>query len=584
MIQFLNIENRVVYIFVCLLMVVLPVTTVIAEEREIEVAIMGNKHNAAFLNHTGISRTADDNSVQVGLTADAGNPQAMRIVAVNDDSTAKSEEIEVQDSSGHNNTPPDSLELSLEDLIQLVREKNERIQSYLLEWEISEEGIKKERAIFEPDFVGTYLHEDNRIKNTAEEVLSRQFSAVYDEKNSLYNASIETLIPTGASLRLGYTMDNLGNNITQQLYGRDNEYRTFVVGGFTQPLLKNGGINATMANIRVAETDENISFQTYRQQMMLVVANAAAGYWDLHSAQEKLKARRESVQNAQRLLEDNRWRVKVGKMAESEILESEAGVDIRKSLESEAKQELVSAMNNLRTFFSSPVEEKETKIKATDQLEVEAIKPEFIGSVNKAIKLRPEYLSSLKKIDRTDIQIAYSKNQRYPQLDLKGSYGLNGLAISSRTSWDDAMYGDFPSWQVGLELRVPLTGDAKSRSELKAAEKRKEQALLELKAVEVATVNSVDTAIKSILSSLEQIRYTGRVRDLNRQLLEVEVKRLDAGKSNSRLVLEKEENYNRAIDAELESLIKYKRSILELRIAEGSLLSEYGIEIMEANE
>lgn len=48
-------------------------------------------------------------------------------------------------------------------------------------------------------------------------------------------------------------------------------------------------------------------------------------------------------------------------------------------------------------------------------------------------------------------------------------------------------------------------------------------------------------------------------------------------------MLAREDNFNKAIDAKLESLIQYKRALLELEIAEGTLLITYGIEVMEVN-
>ena len=474
--------------------------------------------------------------------------------------------------------------LGIRDFIVLVREKNERIKSYELEWEISKEAINRELSVFEPEFLGSYRHESSLTRNTLEEALSRQYLPEYRMRNNNYEAAIEGLDPMGTRLRLGYTLTDLSTNISKQA-GIDNEYQTFLGLNVTQPLLKNRGVEANTANVRIAEEDADIAFQTYRQQMILVVANAAAVYWDLYSAQEKVMARKESVHIARRLLKDNRERVKAGKMAESEVMEAEAGLAQRKSLESAAEQDLVSAMNNARTFFSSTTEERDVKILATDKLEIEKIEPDFQESINKTFGLRPEYLSSLIKIKRGDIQLAFAKNQLWPQLDLKASYGINGLDMQSvRESFVDAGSYDYPTWGVGLELRVPIGGRKKSRSELAMAKKRKEQALLELKAVEVAVTNAVHTAIRNIYSMREQVQYYANVLDLNKKLLNVELERLKAGKSNSRLVLEREENYNKAKDEALESLIKYKRSIVGLETAEGSLLLNHGIEVMEVEK
>lgn len=478
-----------------------------------------------------------------------------------------------------------NLKLGLQDFIRLVQERNERIKSRQLEWLVSREAIRREEAIFEMELVTSYQYEMNRRRNTAQETLSRQFMEIYKEVNNHFNIGIEGLITTGGRVRLAYSMKDVSNSVNTEVFNFGHEFPTFIGLSYTQPLLKNRGRKVTTANIRAAEADSDIAFQEYRQQTMLIVANAAATYWTLLSAQEKYKARLESIRLAEKILKDNRERAREGKIAESEVLEAEAGLALRRSLASAARQALNSAMNNASVFISYSADGKESRIAATDRLEIIGIELEFSKSIQKTFKLRPEYLTSLIKIDKEDIRLAFAKNQRYPQLDLNLSYGLNGLHNNSGASFVEALVDrKFESWSVGVELRIPLGGGQKSKSELIAAKQRKKQALLELKAVEVAVTNAVDTAISYVMSAAEQTRHYTKIVDLNNRLLEVELARLDAGRSNSRLVLEKEENLNKAMDARLESMIEYKRAILELGIAEGSLLLSHGIELTEVKQ
>ena len=127
-------------------------------------------------------------------------------------------------------------------------------------------------------------------------------------------------------------------------------------------------------------------------------------------------------------------------------------------------------------------------------------------------------------------------------MDLKASYGLNGLDTDRSGAWDNMVDEDYYSWSVGVEFRVPLFGDEKSTGELAQVKQRKRKALLEMKAIEVALANAVNTTIRNIKSTTEQAKYSASVADFNSRLLEIELVRLDAGKSNSRLVLEKEED------------------------------------------
>ncbi|MBE9581874.1 MAG: TolC family protein [Proteobacteria bacterium] len=467
------------------------------------------------------------------------------------------------------------LRLGIREFIKMVREKNERINSQALEWAISRDAVKGAQSIFEPEFAGSYEHKYNRQQNTVQEFYSHNYQKEYQERDDDFSAAIEGLVPTGAQVRLGYTLRNVSDSL-----GDDNEYKTFLGGSLTQPLLKNAGIKTTTASIRIAEADSDVAFQAYRRDMIQVVSGAAVAYWDLSLAQEKLNMRKDSVRVAEKILEDNRARFRTGKMAEIEVLEAQAGVALRRSLESKAKQYLVIAMNDVRTFFSSSANEKEMKVEANDRLEVEKLKPNFVDSLLKAFELQPEYISARRKIEREDIRLAFAKNQRWPQLDLKASYGMNGLDDSTEGSWD-AMSGDYKSWSVGCELRIPFCGGMKTRSELAAAKKRKRQSLLEFNAVRVELANAVNTAVHNIYSVAEQVRYYASVVDFNKRLLDVELARLAAGKSNSRLVLEKEEDLREAKEAEVESLVAYRKAFLELDAAVGSLLISYGIEVTE---
>jgi outer membrane protein TolC len=317
--------------------------------------------------------------------------------------------------------------------------------------------------------------------------------------------------------------------------------------------------------------------------MMRVVSEAIATYWDLYLAREKHKLRKESEHNAEELLKDNLVRAKTGKMAEKEVLEAEAGLALRKSLVSEAKQTIVFAMNSVRNFLSFSVAETKAEIEPAEQLVLKEIQPDYADSLARAFKLRAEYIASLKKMKREDIRLLFAENQIWPQLDLKGSYNMNGLADTPGNSWHDARKEDYTTWSVGIELRIPLGGDMKSRSELAATRQRKRQTLLEMKSVEVALANEVDTAINNVYNAREQAGHYASVADKNRRLLEAEIARFKAGKSNSRILLERDEDLNRGREAEIESLVKYQKALLQLDLAEGSLLINHGIEVTGAD-
>ena len=73
------------------------------------------------------------------------------------------------------------------------------------------------------------------------------------------------------------------------------------------------------------------------------------------------------MQIAEKILEDSKVRVRTGKMAATDMLDAEAGVSLRKSLEVQARQDIIATMNELRTLFSSSAADKKIEIKVADR-------------------------------------------------------------------------------------------------------------------------------------------------------------------------------------------------------------------------
>ncbi|MHC4844191.1 MAG: TolC family protein [Planctomycetota bacterium] len=410
------------------------------------------------------------------------------------------------------------LKLKLSDYVQLVTKRNEQILVQMAEWGIKQEEIKSAQAIFEPEYVSTYQHDDNRQRNSVEELISRKLESIHEERNNNYSLGVEGLIPTGGRLNLGYTKKEMTNSLTKDLISTGKEYRLFAGGSFTQPLFKNAGIKTTTAHIRVAESDATIAFHDYRREMMRIVAEAVVAYWDLYMAQEKVKMRRDSVGVAKQILKDNRERVRTGKMAKTEVLQAESGVAVRKFLETEARQKVIITMNSVRTMFSSSAADDDILV-AADRLELVEHAADFNDALRNAFTFRPEYLATRRKIERENIKLEYAENQSWPQLDLKASYGLNGLDSTASGAWRDLESADFDSWSIGLELRIPLRGGLEGKSQLAKVKLQKKQDLLELKAIEVSLANSVDTAVQNVANAAELVHYTSNVVKLEKRLI-----------------------------------------------------------------
>lgn len=480
---------------------------------------------------------------------------------------------------------PGILPLNLDSLAQLVKKENDRLLIQELEWEIRKEGINNARSIFEPEVTVSFQRAGNQEQKLAEDWANENSITslipieqdIKDELNDKATLAVEELIQTGAIVRLAYDYNVLSNQYNKVIKGT-TENKTFLGASVKQPLLKNAGTKTTMANIHIAEADADIEFQTYRQQLMRTMLEAMGAYWDYYLNQEKYNIRQASIKIAEQILAENRERVIAGRMAETEVLEAETGLLNRRSHASAASQALVSAKNNLLSYISSSVADENLEIIATEAPEAVYKEAVFLTSLDRATRRQPEYLAVRKKMDQADIRISYMKNQRWPQLDLNASYGLNGLDSNFRDSLDDAISTDYVAWAVGVEFKIPLLGGIKSRSELNAAQHRKRQALLELKAVEIRMANMIDAAIKSVGFVYDQTKQYDQAEKLTKQLLDIELLRLEGGKSTSKVVFDREEEFIKSREAKLESVVNYQKAFLSLAMVEGTLLEKYRVE------
>lgn len=472
--------------------------------------------------------------------------------------------------------------LGLKDYLRKVLAHNETLQIRILDMEISRMRYRGERGIFEPEFVTTYDHLETERQNTAEQQRSQNV-AIFEERNNIYSGGLEALVPSGGRVRLGYTMSDLNNNLLGNSFfgplGFTNQYSSFLGLTLTQPLLKNGGRAASMANIRVAALASDIAFQEYRRQLMLLISAAEAAYWNLYLAQEQLLLFRESVQLAETILRDNRERVNTGRGSELEVMEAQSALALRKSRQSEALQQYYEAANRMAMLYSESVVETNHMILAVDEPRPLDNALDRFVDWQTAFDSNPDYLAQRKRLLQENIRLAYARNQRYPQLDLKASYGLNGLGETPWDSWDEVERGNFPSWSIGFELRVPLGGGIKARNEHKAAKVRLKQSLLTLKELETQIANGLDTAVRKVRSSSDGVESYKAAVQFSRSLLDTQLERLRVGRVESRKVLETEAEAFEARNSLVQALVNYRRAVLELELIQGTILKYRNLDL-----
>lgn len=500
------------------------------------------------------------------------------------ESTQTIEPSVTQTASNHDTvTTQTPRKLALQDFVQHVVMQNNKLLMEETQWRSSQAQAEASYAIFEPEFISSLSLEDNKQRNSVEESLSRQLTATFSERNWNFDTAIETQVSSGGKFRFGYNFKKLSTSLTRSLTGEDDEYQMFLGLSATQPLLKNAGTTATEAGIKTAEIASYVAFQEYRQKRMVQVGKAVVAYWDYYTAQQLLQLRNESLKISEQLLNDNQQRYQVGKMAKTEVLEAQAGVYSRRGLCTEANHALKKSAIEIEAMLSNQSSFRSEQFTTDTPRPYNETALEQEQLIQQAFLLHPEYLAGQQLIKQTEIKIDYAQNQHRPELDLIASYGLNGLSVDRHNSWEQIQEAENDAWSVGLNWRIPLQGGIEGRSNLRKANLEKRRQLMALKEAETELVNQIIAAFHSVSSSIEQLTNAKQVRDIQHILLNTEISRLNAGKSTSRTVLEKEDDLRQAKETVVTSTIRLQHALVELDLASCTILNNYDVEIMESS-
>lgn len=470
-------------------------------------------------------------------------------------------------------------------LVKLM-EKNPEIKARQLEWQSNEKMVNAANALYEPMLKLSATREANHVSNTAQEYMQRNNSE-FSERNNLFNTTVEGLTPFGGTYSVGSEIKDLRNNLqslgtTFTGYQNDNEYVTFVGVNLTQPLLKGAGQKSTTANIRLARTNADIAYEGYRQAAVETIARAVQLYWQCYGAQEKLQMRQRSATIAGEMLQQNQSRYEAGKSDYTSVLDAESGLRLRQALVAAAEQTELTATRNLLSLLGEyGASQQSGELKATDVPACPLISVDYNQSLRDAYTSYPQYLSAIKTVTLEETRSAYAKDQRLPQLDVKGSYGMNGLAYSLGNSLDQAFSNDYLSWSLGLEFKMPLFGDNKSRNEAHAARLKKEQAEQRLVMQKVELANQMEIVAGLVSRVYNQVQNYEKVVALNAELVQIEDSRFKMGKSDTRMMLEREEDYLKVRESLLDSRLAYQYALVNLYALDGTLLKRYGLSQQE---
>jgi HAE1 family hydrophobic/amphiphilic exporter-1 len=416
------------------------------------------------------------------------------------------------------------------------------------------------------DISGQHNHDESGAEGTP---------ASTSDGNS-FNSSLDGATPWGMTYGLsGNVSKTYNSSQTNIFYSSVGSVQAQV----TQPLLKNFWIDSTRLTIRVAKNRLKFSEQGLRLQIITSVTAVENGYYELIYAQDNVNVQQEALDLAQTQLDQDKQRVQIGTLAQLSVQSDESQVASSKASLITAQNQLSMDQNALKNLITDAYAEWHgTNIQPTATLEAPLQLFDLQDSWNRGMTERPDLLQARLNLEQQGIQLKFSFNQLFPELDLIGTYGYNGAGQSYNATFNQVNSADRPFYNYGAQVSVPLSNTG-PRNQYKTAKATLQQVVLQLKQFEQNVMVEIDNAVKQAQSSYESVDATRQARIYAEAALDAEQKTYAVGKATTFEVLQYQSALTTARGQEIRALADYEEALANLAAQEGSTPERNGINI-----
>ena len=496
------------------------------------------------------------------------------------------------------------VELPLESVLILALKNNLDITFARMQPDVAATDIQREEGQFDTTFTSEFskYRERKQVANVLAGGTANNTSADVWQEQYNFDAGLKKQFTLGTQAELNLNSRESSSDLP--FAGLVPEYYSELVLGLTQPLLRDFGIEINRSYIKIASLNYEISEQQFRQQVMDVLYQVEALYWDLYFRISDLANKKKSLERAQDFQRTFRIRIEAGTLAPIEIYQANAEVALRSQEVIVAEARVRQGEDNLKAALDLYKDDRywDVNFELIDKPEKSLIDPVPGECIATALEKRPDFKQAQIGLDIRKVEVKYTKNQMLPSLDLIGSIGTNGLSGGNNPTtfgqdpnepppppgppspWrgernDTFEYMrdmDYYTYQVGVRLEFPLENRL-ARSQHTRARVQAMQAEIDLQSVENTIINEVRESIRLLETTRRVIDSSTATLTFTQEKLKAEEKKFEVGMSTAFAVLEYQSDLANAESNLAFAYAEHRKSLVNLMRVMGTLLEEKGL-------
>jgi len=398
-----------------------------------------------------------------------------------------------------------------------------------------------------------------------------------------FSVSYVQAFPSGTSFTTSYGYQRQGSTQLHLLF--NPAFTPGFTATVSQQLLNGFGFKVNRALIKVAENEQQIERESFRQQLVTALVSAENAYWDLIAAQESVRATEQALGAAQRLAENNRKMFEAGVMSRLDVVTAD-------SQAAASRRDLILAQTNvqyaelqLKSMLSKTLDESlaSATIETTDAFPEpeEAHLPALDQALVIAKQNRPEIsIAEGNMKSQLDVQ-PFVRNSLLPNVNIFGLVNTVALYNVFGTSFVEMAQFKYPQVAVGVSVTFPLHNRQAQADEVRARleYRQSDDTLVRTKSqVEIDVQNGLIAATQS----KEQVAAAREATRLAIEKLDAEQKKLAVGISTAYNVILAQRDVFTARLAEVQARDAYAKARVTLDQAMGMTLENRHMKLDDA--
>jgi len=473
----------------------------------------------------------------------------------------------------------DRIPITLESCLKRALANNLNIQIARYSPAIARTQVVEAEALFDPSwFLNSAL---SRLRHESGTALAGANTLIGKEWD--FATGIETLLVTGATVNLSQNWTYQRSNST--FLQPNPQYDADLVLSVRQPLLRGAGEEVNRSSIVLAQLDQRISAADFKIQLMASLLEVEKAYWNLVVAETRVEALNEALQAARENQRIAKRRYEVGKdkrvilsLADSAVAGREADLIAARLNLAQASDRLKRLINDRELPLEEPVVLEAAEQPITEPIPVGL--PMLQTSLLAALTHRPEMEQAEARLSQAGVRQRVAQNDRLPQLDMTGSYGLNGLEPDVGQAIDEQYRTEFYDWAVGLEFSVPIGNRARNAA-YERRQLERDRTTQEREDVRQTVLLEVREVVRNLAAAAEAILATRSAREAAEQSLHDQQANVSAGAALVKDLLDAQRDLADAKVREIQTLVFYMVGLADLERVKGTLLEYNNIHLVE---